>query len=298
VPLRARGKVLGALVLVSTRPDHVYGRDDLDLAEELARRAAIAIDNARLFHERAHVARTLQKSLLPPNLPEIPGVDLAARYEPAGEANEVGGDFFDVFRWGRRRWALVIGDVSGKGPDAAAITGLARHTLRAAALAQRSPSAILGVLNEALLSDAVSGAKEKFSTVVFATLENTDDGVCLTAASGGHPPPLVLRRDGELEELAVPGTLMGVFRDVELTDQFTYLEPGDMVVFYTDGVTDIPGLEDQSQSLLIETFRRTASSADPRVVADEIVRAAVGVQNGAPRDDIALIVLRVTDAPT
>ncbi|HEX2294631.1 MAG TPA: SpoIIE family protein phosphatase [Actinomycetota bacterium] len=294
VPLRARGRVLGALVLLSTRPDRVYGRDDLALAEELARRAAIAIDNARLFQERTHVARTLQKSLLPPSLPEIPGVDLAARYEPAGEANEVGGDFFDAFRWGRRRWALVIGDVSGKGPDAAAVTGLARHTLRAAALAQRSPSAILGVLNEALLAD---GPREKFSTVVFATLERTDDGVCLTAASGGHPPPLVLRRDGNLEELAVPGTLIGVFPEVELTDQFTYLEAGDMVVFYTDGVTDIPGLEDENESLLVESFLRAASSSeDPRVVADEIVRAAVEVQNGAPRDDIALLVLRVRDA--
>lgn len=293
VPLSTRDRVLGALVLVSTRPDRVYTDEDLHLAEDLARRAAIAIDNARLFQERTHVARTLQKSLLPPNLPEIPGVDLAARYEPAGEANEVGGDFFDVFRWGRRRWAVVIGDVSGKGADAAAVTGLARHTLRAAALAQRSPSAILGVLNEALLAD---GPKEKFSTVVFATLENTDDGVCLTAASGGHPAPLVLRGDGQLEELAVPGTLIGVFKDVELTDRFTYLEPGDMVVFYTDGVTDIPGLEDENQSLLVETFLRAARSNDPRTVADAIVRAAVDVQNGAPRDDIALIVLRVTGA--
>ena len=300
LPLQARGRILGALVLVSTQPDRVYGQGDLHLAEELARRAAIAIDNARLFQERTHVARTLQKSLLPPNLPDIPGVDLAARYEPAGEANEVGGDFFDVFRWGRRRWAIVIGDVSGKGADAAAVTGLARHTLRAAALAQRSPSAILGVLNEALLADGAGGAtKEMFSTVVFATLENTDDGVCLTAASGGHPAPLVLRRDGELEELAVPGTLIGILPDVELTDQFTYLEPGDIVVFYTDGVTDIPGLADARQSLLVETFlRAAASSTDPRAVADEIVRAAVEVQNGVPRDDIALIVLRVSDSPT
>ncbi|MDQ3914144.1 MAG: SpoIIE family protein phosphatase [Actinomycetota bacterium] len=296
VPLRTRGRVLGALVLVATRSGKVYTADDLYLAEELARRAAVAIDNARLFQERTHVARTLQKSLLPPNLPEIPGIDLAARYEPAGEGNEVGGDFFDVFRWGRRRWALVIGDVSGKGADAAAVTGLARHTLRAAALAQRSPSAILGVLNEALLAEgAGGGTREKFSTVVFATLEMTDDGVCLTAASGGHPPPLVLRADGKVEELAAPGTLIGVFDEVTLTDQFTYLEPGDTVVFYTDGVTDIPEIEEQGSSLLLETFLRSAPSRDPRTIADDIVRAAVDVQNGTPRDDIALIVLRVED---
>jgi PAS domain S-box-containing protein len=297
VPLRTRGRVLGALVLVATRSGRVYDVEDLHLAEELAGRAAVAIDNARLFQERTHVARTLQKSLLPPNLPEIPGIDLAARYEPAGEGNEVGGDFFDVFRWGRRRWALVIGDVSGKGPDAAAITGLARHTLRAAALAQRSPSAILGVLNEALLTEGAGGGqKEKFSTVVFATLEMTDDGVCLTAASGGHPPPLVLRKTGELEELAAPGTLIGVFKEIELADKFTYLEPGDTVVFYTDGVTDIPGIEDATSSLLVETFlRSTAASPDPRTIADDIVRRAVEVQNGTPRDDIALIVLRVKE---
>ena len=290
VPLKARGRILGALVLISTSLQRLYTQEDLHLAEELAQRAAIAIDNARHFQERAHVARTLQKSLLPPTLPDIPGIDIAARYEPAGEGNEVGGDFFDVFRWGRRRWALVIGDVSGKGPDAAAVTGLARHTLRAAALAQRSPSSILGVLNEALMAE---GAAEKFSTVVFATLEMTDDGVCLTAASGGHPPPLVLRADGSLEELAAPGMLIGVFHDVELTDQFTYLEPGDVVVFYTDGVTDIPGLEDSNKSLLVETFLDAARTSDARTIADEIVHQAVEVQDGTPRDDIALIVLRV-----
>ena len=123
----------------------------------------------------------------------------------------------------------------------------------------------------------------------------TDDGVCLTAASGGHPPPLVLRRNGNLEELASPGTLIGVFKDVELTDQFTYLEPGDLVVFYTDGVTDIPGIEEQSTSLLTEAFLRSAPSGDPRTIADDIVRAAVDVQNGTPRDDIAIIVLRVAE---
>ncbi|MDQ3958325.1 MAG: PAS domain S-box protein, partial [Actinomycetota bacterium] len=277
VPLRARGRVLGALVFLSTASARVYTADDLYLAEELARRAAVAIDNARLFQERAHVARTLQRSLLPPNLPEIPGVELAARYEPAGEGNDVGGDFFDVFRWGRRRWALVIGDVSGKGADAAAVTGLARHTLRAAALAQRSPSSILRVLNEALLAE---GPEDKFSTVVFANLEKTDDGVCLTASSGGHPSPLVLRSDGTIEEVAAPGTLIGAFRDVDLTDQFTYLEPGDVVVFYTDGITDIPGLEDPTSRLLVETLRRTADSRDPKVIADAIVRAAVDVQEG------------------
>ena len=117
-----------------------FDEQDLELAQELARRCATAIDNARLYRERAYIARTLQQSLLPVELPEIPGIETAARFRPTGEGNEVGGDFYDVFETGDRGWTVVMGDVCGKGPDAAAVTALARYTLRAAAMRERLPS--------------------------------------------------------------------------------------------------------------------------------------------------------------
>src|SRR5207248_11443603 len=147
VPLAARGRTLGALTLVAAESGRHYGPADLAVAEDLARRAAQAVDNARLFTQQRHIARTLQESLLPPKLPEIPGVEVAARYEAAGLGTEVGGDFYDLFETDGE-WGVVMGDVCGKGPEAAAVTGLARYTIRAAAMRERSPSRILGILND------------------------------------------------------------------------------------------------------------------------------------------------------
>ena len=143
VPLRARGRILGGMLLAAAESGRRFNASDLALAEELGVRCALALDNARLYQERSETARTLQSSLLPPGLPSIPGLELAARYRAAGEGNEVGGDFYDVFAWDEA-WAVVIGDVCGKGPDAAAITALARYTLRAVtparAHAERHPA--------------------------------------------------------------------------------------------------------------------------------------------------------------
>src|SRR5262249_55376463 len=151
VPLEARGRVLGALTLVSSGTGRRFGAPDLALAEEFGRRAGLALDNARLYSERDYVARSLQSSLLPPTLPAIAGARVTARYQAAGEGNEVGGDFYHVFQVDERAWWFIIGDVSGKGPEAAAIAGLARHTLRALAIQERSPRRLLTALHETLL---------------------------------------------------------------------------------------------------------------------------------------------------
>ena len=131
LPLIARQRTLGTISLVSTSGRRSYDREDANLAEELARRAGLVVDNARLYERQLHIARTLQRSLLPPSIPEIPGMELAARYRAAGEGNEVGGDFYDAFETADGAWILTIGDVCGKGAEAAAVTGLARHTIRA-----------------------------------------------------------------------------------------------------------------------------------------------------------------------
>ncbi len=213
VPLVAEGRSLGAISFASSESRRRFGQADLELAEDLAHRAAVAIVNARLYEERSHVARTLQRSLLPQKLPDIPGMQIAAFYQPAGLARtEVGGDFYDAFEVGEGAWAIVIGDVCGKGVEAAAMTGVARHAIRAAAVHQVSPSAVLADLNEVLRREEGEG----FCTVAMGRLESHDDGATLTVSSGGHPLPIVLRRDGSVETVGSPGTLVGVFEDVQL----------------------------------------------------------------------------------
>jgi PAS domain S-box-containing protein len=296
VPMIARGRPVGVISFVASDPGRRYDDEDLALAEELGRRAAIAVDNARLYSERAYIARALQESLLPPALPEIPGVDVAARFRAAGQGNEVGGDFYDLFDTGRpRRWAVVIGDVCGKGAPAAAITALARYTLRAAAMQDATPSEVLRALNDAMVRQR-SG--EQFCTVAFAHLERNGDGTQLTVATGGHPLPLVLRADGSVDTVGRPGMLLGVTGDPELSNDSTRLEPGDAVVLYTDGVTDAraPG-RILSQSDLCALLG-DCSGLDATAIAARIEQAATAPDpeepdGPEPRDDVAILVLRV-----
>ncbi|HEU0025417.1 MAG TPA: SpoIIE family protein phosphatase, partial [Thermoleophilaceae bacterium] len=235
VPLVARGGTLGAMTFASGPSGRRFDQRDVELAEELARRCGTAVENARLYDERAYIARTLQQSLLPAELPEIPGVQTAARFRPTGEGNEMGGDFYDLFPSGGRGWTVVVGDVCGKGPDAAAVTALARYTLRAAAMRDRLPSRGLHVLNEALLRQR---SDRRFCTVAYAYLEPTPDGVRLGFASGGHPLPLLVHSDGAVEPVGAAGTLLGVVRDPSFEDRSVELAPGDALVFYTDGVIE------------------------------------------------------------
>jgi serine phosphatase RsbU (regulator of sigma subunit)/PAS domain-containing protein len=294
-PLIARGRTLGAITFVSAESGRLYDEDDLLLAEELAARCAIAVDNARLFSERTHIARTLQESLLPPELPQPPGLEVAARFQAAGEGYEVGGDFYDLFDTGSGRWAAVIGDVCGKGPEAAAITALARYTVRATAMTEDVPSRILATLNEAMLRQRTD---RRFSTVLYACLEPSagDAGPCLRFASGGHPLPLLLRAGGGAAEVGTPGTLLGIVSDPDLVDESVSLRPGDAVVLYTDGVTDAaaPQLVHEPHELaaVLEASRYDSAEA----IADRLLDLALGSGNGAgPRDDIAILVIKVPE---
>ena len=293
VPMTTRGRTLGALTWVNGRSGRRFDEQDVELAQELARRCATAIDNARLYSERAYIARTLQQSLLPVELPEIPGVETAARFRPTGEGNEVGGDFYDLFETGGRGWTIVMGDVCGKGPDAAAVTALARYTLRAAAMRERLPSRSLGVLNEALLRQRDD---RRFCTVAYAYLEKLDHGARAGISSGGHPLPLLLRADGSVQAVGAPGTLLGVVPDPNLDDEAVMLEPGDALVFYTDGV-----IESRVSSNGVLDERRlaelisTCAGRGPDAIASKIEEAAVLSQNGRPKDDIAVLVLRVAE---
>ena len=187
-------------------------RADLALAVRLGRRAGTAVENARLYTERTRIAHTLQRALLPESLPRDPGAEIDARYCAAGELNEVGGDFYDVFAYGPDRWMLAIGDVCGKGPRAAGVTALARHTLRAAAMSGQSPSEMLGTLHQALRCQP-PGAD--LCTACLVLMTRTPHGTRLTVALAGHPPPLLIdpRRSRTADRQA--GTLLGVLDPIE-----------------------------------------------------------------------------------
>jgi PAS domain S-box-containing protein len=290
VPMIARGRTIGALSLATGPSGRRFDRQDLELAEELARRCASAVDNARLYRERAYIARTLQQSLLPIELPEIPGIEAAARFLPTGEGSEVGGDFYDLFESGRRGWTVVMGDVCGKGADAAAVTALARYTLRTAAMGQSVPSRSLRMLNEALLRQRDD---RRFCTVAYAYLEVRDGGARMGIASGGHPLPLLLHPDGEVEPIGEHGTLLGVVDDPRLEDRAVSLAPGDAVIFYTDGVIEGRGdndvLDEEGLARLVSACAGRGADA----IAATVEQAALRSQGGPPDDDIAVLVLRV-----
>ena len=206
------------------------------MAEDFGLRAGAAVENARLYRAASQIAQALQTSLLPPHLPDVPGAELAAAYHPAWQGLEVGGDFYDVFTTAEGQWYLVIGDVCGKGAEAAAVTALARYTLRTAAARRRSPAAILRWVGEAMLHHEAAGGR--FCTIACAHVDLSRRPAELTVSCGGHPLPVLRRADGSVELIGAPGTLLGLAPDPELHERSTSLRPGDTLVLYTDGLTE------------------------------------------------------------
>jgi serine phosphatase RsbU (regulator of sigma subunit)/PAS domain-containing protein len=291
VPLAARGRTLGAMTLATDGSGRRFDADDLALAEELGRRCALAVDNARLYGERSHVARTLQGSLVPAQLPVVPGFEVAARFHAAGEDVQVGGDFFDVFETGDGGWAAVIGDVSGKGADAAAVTALARYTVRAVAVHGRRPSTVLRELNDAVLRHDLD---DRFCTAAFARLRGGSDGARVQICSGGHPLPLLVTSAGDARVVGRPGTALGIGAAPRLHDREVVLHPGDKLVFVTDGVIEgrVAG-----RMLGVDGLERllTGTGALDAVATGERIEEAVA-GDAEPRDDVAVLVLRATGA--
>src|SRR3954447_15300456 len=293
VPLVARGRSVGALSVgwapLARRP----ARDEWSLIEALAQRIALAVDSALQYEERAYVARTLQQSLLPGTLPTIPGVDLAAQYVAAGEGMEVGGDFFDVFAVGEQdEWALVIGDVCGKGAEAAAVTALARYTLRAVTSRSPSPSATLATLNDEMLRQMPD---PRFLTAVLAHLAIAPaGGGRLTLACGGHHAPVVLRTSGAPEVAECHGMLLGVTPDPRAVDCRVDLEPGDAIVLYTDGISEARPDPPLPAAALADALQ-PAVDEGAAAIARRAVELAEQRAGGPLRDDVAVLVARLTE---
>ena len=238
----------------------------------------------------AQLAQTLQQSLLPPHLPAIPGVEIAAHYEAARNGSDVGGDFYDVFESARNDWAIVIGDVCGKGPEAAALAALVRYTTRAAAVQTRRPRLVLNLVNEVVLRQS----EEQFCTAAYLRLRPEGAGTRLTISCAGHPLPMLLRAAGEVETVPCRGRVLGPFPDLASVDRVERLDPGDALLLYTDGVTDARSADGSffGEERLRKTLEGCAGSS-----ADDIVKAIDGKLNefhgGQPRDDIAFVLVRV-----
>lgn len=291
VPLAAPTRTLGAITLVSSESSRRLTQADLGLAVRLGRRAGTAVENARLYTERVRITHTLQRSLLPESLPEIAGVEIQTLYAAAGELNEVGGDFYDVFDYDENRTLLVIGDVCGKGPRAAGVTALARHTLRAAAIGGQSPTEMLATLHQALLRQP-PGAD--LCTVCLIMLVREQGGARLTIALAGHPPPLLIRGNGVVEQVGRSGTVLGVVDPVSVQESEIELCAGETLLLYTDGVIEAG----RPSRLLGEDGLIELCAAAPGLALTEflehIEQAALARAKGRLRDDIALLGLRLT----
>jgi serine phosphatase RsbU (regulator of sigma subunit)/PAS domain-containing protein len=295
VPLVVGDRVIGTITLGTTSDSgRRLGGPDLELAEELGRRAGIAIENSRVHGERAAVAATLQEALLPPRLPVIPGLSVAARFRAAGEASQVGGDFYDLFPVGDG-WMVLMGDVTGKGPSAAATTALARYTMRAAAKYESSPSRVLAQLNEAL-ADATG---PQLCTAVCLRLARTAAGrLEATVGCAGHPPPLLLvGPDATVTPVGEVGTLLGAFPDGAWVDTPVPLGAGETLVLYTDGVTDTRGETERFGFRRLEELLASSSDLGADALASRIDDALLAFQSGGQRDDVALLVLQALDGP-
>ncbi|MEU2659754.1 SpoIIE family protein phosphatase [Streptomyces sp. NPDC007325] len=292
LPLVARNRVIGMLTLGRPAEDH-FRQEILELAEDLSRRAALALDNARLYSERNAISQSLQRSLLPPELPKIPGVEVDVIYRAAGEGNEVGGDFYDVFPIRDEVYGFAIGDVCGTGPEAAAVTGLARHALRLLAREGFGGPAVLERLNAAILDE---GARSRFLTLLYGELRPQPDGsALLKVVCAGHPLPLRLRPDGTVTPAAEPQPLLGVMEDLELYEESFTLDPGDVLLCVTDGVTERrEGTRMLGDDGLADALR-TCTGLTAGAVGGRILRAVERFAHAPASDDMAILTMRLQE---
>ena len=260
---------------------------------EYERELLRAKERAEASEKRATLlARTLQQTLIPPSPPDIPGLDIAAAYRPAGSGDEVGGDFYDVFQIAPGDWVVAIGDVCGKGVEAAVVTALARHTIRAAAVHQHRPSEILATLNAVLLRHETS----RFCTVTLVRLRQGTDSWRATVCSGGHPPPIHCCTGTTPGPTGASGTLLGVIPDPELHDHDVELLPEQTLLLYTDGVTEArKGKEFFGEERLGKVVS-VPNLDSAEALVSVALEAVMEFQSGNPRDDVALVGIRVPES--
>jgi serine phosphatase RsbU (regulator of sigma subunit) len=294
VPISDGSTGYGTLTLARQPSETPFELVDLALAEELGHDLAIAMRVDRMFRRRAEVAQALQASLLPSRLPEVPGLDLAAAYIGATDWQEISGDFYDVFPVpDGAGWGFVVGDVSGKGEEAAAMTAAARHAARAMALLKPDPAGVLSGVNEVLLT---GDYEDRFVTAKVAYLRQDEGAVRVRVAGAGHPGPAVVRADGRVEVLEGGGLPLGMFTGIEPDVAELALADGDLLFFFTDGVTEARGtdrsyFEDQLADQLAAVAGGTAAETVRAV--QELVTEFSG---GELRDDMTMLAVKVNQS--
>jgi serine phosphatase RsbU (regulator of sigma subunit) len=279
--MKVPARIVGVMTLATVESGRRLGDDDVELAEQLARRAAVAVENARLHTTLTSIAETVQRSLLPRPLPDIPGWEVASIYRPAKTEIriDVGGDFYEFFEHDGT-WFAILGDVGGKGVKAASITALMRHGARVACRSEPHPAAILGRLDEALA-------------------QQPGDALCLSLhadhvviSSAGHPPAILVSVDGKLREAPSAGPLLGAFPGCERPHQRIDVRPGDLLVLYTDGVIEAPGRDGRFGAERLRAVLSAQAGSRPRALLDRL-EAALGAFAFAPaHDDVAAVALR------
>jgi len=305
VPVEWGGVVVGVLEFFGTEAEEL---DDqlLDVMDTVGQQLGLFVQRRQAdaelraseerlresTHRFAALAETLQESLLPAELPTIPGIDVAAVYRPGGRGERVGGDFYDCFARGKREWAVVLGDVCGKGPEAAAHTALVRYTIRASAMHATSPGAVLALVNDTLLRQDV----DRFTSALYARLRPQPPRVDVTIAAAGHPLPLRITDAGEVEEVGVTGRVLGLFEERPARDSKVQLEPGDALVLFTDGVVDARRGRDRFGTERLAAFLRSARHRSAAELAASLRDAVDEYQDGDPQDDLALLVIQVPRA--
>ena len=290
VPLVARGRVLGTLSLsiLSSSGREPLDRDDIAFGMEVATHAAMALDNARLYEQQRDIAAILQQALLPRSLPDLEGAEVAVRHRPGRTGTEVGGDFYDLFEAGDR-WVAVVGDVCGKGPEAAALTALVRHTLRATA--RLGPEEAVLRVHEAIQASG----ENTYCTLCCAELRRSGGGLVARVATAGHPEPRVVLADGEVQRLEVTGPLVGILHDPIFEAQEVYLPAGSTFFMCSDGIPEARRNGEVFGDLRLEKLLASLSPLGPAEMLHQLEGHVVAFVEGRPRDDLALFALRVDD---
>src|SRR6478752_1943945 len=289
IPLVARRRRVGYLTL-GRAPAELRRSEFYLVAESIARRAALAIDNARAHGNLQAVGRALQESLLPPSVPTVPGLDVGVIYEPAGEGAAAGGDFYDLFPVGKGKWCFVVGDVCGTGAEAAAVTGLARHTIQALVRAGFPAAAALERLNTAILDE---GKRARFLTLVCGTLHLAGGQVHLSLVNAGHPPPFLVDHRGRVREIGTPQPLLGVIDNVSYTPEDLLLERGDLLVAVTDGVLERRDAERMLGEEGLAGELADTAQLPAQAVAERIRRLVADYSDAPQRDDMAIMAIRM-----
>jgi PAS domain S-box-containing protein len=293
VPLIAFGKSNGLMLLASSNGRQL-DEEDVMLATEFGVRAGSAVAKAGMHSKLQATARVLRRSLAPASLPEVPGIEMSAHYRSGTTGVDIGGDYYDVFPATGGRWWAVLGDVCGKGPEAAALAGAVRYSLRALTMDITDPATALGKLNEVLMSEDWS---PRFTTLVLATFCEPAGGpdgpepLVLRLVSGGHPPAIVRRANGRIEVVESPGMLVGLISPLDVTTVEVELHRGDTILLYTDGATEarLETGEEMGESRVTRLL--AAEGADPRDLASRIAQDLVERAGAGLRDDLALLTL-------